>query len=498
MYGSPGILLLLCLIAAKPTVQTEPAASPRVVIVGAGASGIAAASRLLQNGIDDVLILEAEGRIGGRVNTVEFDDYVVDLGAQWVHGHEGNVAYDLAAPLNLTDHSDPFVFKLCTSNGAEIDPELTNNITNVFLYYLEQMNDTDLVGCSGSLSSCVEPKLREELAQYPALNETTIEELLWTYNIMVTGLDPADTWDDIAACQGNEEGSGGDRAVNWKNRGYSTILDILMKKLPNPEEELPVLNKTILNAEVTKIDYSSEDGPVKLTTKDGKEYVADHVIMTPSLGVLKAQHEAMFNPQLPESKIKNIKNIGFGNAAKVWLAFDDIWYNERDFKNLVYLLMWSDAYRNELENDPKKKWMPYTASVNIVEHKPRLLLLWISGKGGALMDDLTDEEVLEHSKELLHSFFSKDYNVTDPVAMIRSKWHQNKHFRGTYSYPSVDTAKTQTSARQLGEPVLKMGKPVILFAGEATNPGNYATVHGAIGAGWREADRLISLYSKNK
>lgn len=63
--------------------------------------------------------------------------------------------------------------------------------------------------------------------------------------------------------------------------------------------------------------------------------------------------------------------------------------------------------------------MPYTASVNIVEHKPRLLLFWISGKGGALMDDLTDEEVLEHSKELLHNFFSNDYNVSDPVAMIR-------------------------------------------------------------------------------
>lgn len=67
------------------------------------------------------------------------------------------------------------------------------------------------------------------------------------------------------------------------------------------------MNKTILNAEVTKIDYSSEDGPVKLTTQDGKEYLADHVILTPSLGVLKAQYETMFNPQLPESKIKNIK-----------------------------------------------------------------------------------------------------------------------------------------------------------------------------------------------
>lgn len=79
------------------------------------------------------------------------------------------------------------------------------------------------------------------------------------------------------------------------------------KKFPNPEEELPVLNKTILNTEVTKVDYSSEDSSVKITTLDGKEYIADHVIMTPSLGVLKAQYETLFNPPLPESKIKTIQ-----------------------------------------------------------------------------------------------------------------------------------------------------------------------------------------------
>lgn len=58
---------------------------------------------------------------------------------------------------------------------------------------------------------------------------------------------------------------------------------------------------------MTRVDYSSEDGVVKLITSGGKEYTADHVIMTPSLGVLKEQHETLFNPPLPASKVKNIK-----------------------------------------------------------------------------------------------------------------------------------------------------------------------------------------------
>lgn len=46
--------------------------SPKIIIVGAGVAGVAAASRLLSKGITDVTLLEAENRIGGRVHTVDF------------------------------------------------------------------------------------------------------------------------------------------------------------------------------------------------------------------------------------------------------------------------------------------------------------------------------------------------------------------------------------------------------------------------------------------
>lgn len=44
-----------------------------VIIIGAGVSGIAAATKLLKNNFNNFIILEAENRIGGRVLTLPFD-----------------------------------------------------------------------------------------------------------------------------------------------------------------------------------------------------------------------------------------------------------------------------------------------------------------------------------------------------------------------------------------------------------------------------------------
>lgn len=46
----------------------------------------------------------------------------------------------------------------------------------------------------------------------------------------------------------------------------------------------------------------------------------------------------------------------------------------------------------------------------------------------------------------------------------------------------------------LAVPILRNnGAPVLHFAGEATNRVHYATVHGAIETGWREAQRIIDM-----
>ena len=58
----------------------------QVVVVGAGLAGLAAAQRLHESGFEDVLVLEAQRRVGGRVHTIEHGDFLLELGAQWLHG----------------------------------------------------------------------------------------------------------------------------------------------------------------------------------------------------------------------------------------------------------------------------------------------------------------------------------------------------------------------------------------------------------------------------
>ncbi len=79
------------------------AGAARVVVVGAGAAGLAAASALVEEGVE-VVVLEARDRIGGRVWTDEVDGLVVDLGASWIHGVDGNPLTELAEEVDAAQH----------------------------------------------------------------------------------------------------------------------------------------------------------------------------------------------------------------------------------------------------------------------------------------------------------------------------------------------------------------------------------------------------------
>lgn len=116
-------VFILCVVVLIGSVYGN---SLRVVIVGAGSSGIAAASKLVQNGFTNVTLLEAEDRFGGRVNTIPFAGGFIDVGAQWCHGEKGNPSFELASPHGLLAPSilSTKNLRFAFPNGQQIDPEL--------------------------------------------------------------------------------------------------------------------------------------------------------------------------------------------------------------------------------------------------------------------------------------------------------------------------------------------------------------------------------------
>ena len=77
--------------------------SYQVAIIGAGISGLYAACNLIDLGIKDIVILEAQNRIGGRMHSIEIPDTKnqskkeenwIELGAQFCHGSYDNHLYN--------------------------------------------------------------------------------------------------------------------------------------------------------------------------------------------------------------------------------------------------------------------------------------------------------------------------------------------------------------------------------------------------------------------
>nr|UEP64275.1 enzyme-spermine oxidase [Cotesia flavipes] len=491
----PKLTLFLFVISAtiNNIVLAEPVHDARVIIVGSGAAGTAAASKLLQNGFNDVKIIEAENRTGGRLWAVKIGDYMMDMGGQWVHGEEDNVAFELAWPLGLLEHfNDRHVFttRFFNSSGEQLLPEVLSNVT-YFYFNLTENSDVNDIAKAESYGDFIIAKMEEYFKTLPEVTDDMKKSILYLFNLVQGSSDGSDDWTKLSPKMARDYPvCKGDLSINWKERTYTTILDIVMKKYPNPAEELPVLNNTILNSKVVKINYDSSDAPVEITTEDGKKYLADHIIVTPSLGVLKADHEKLFNPPLPDKQINAIQNLEMGHVAKIYLYYEDPWWHDEIF---VKFILWSDEERKQMEADPAKRWLLGYYTAVKVEHKPKVLCLWMTGPYVTEMEQVPEEEFNNKTLHFVNQFFGKLHNLTQPSIIKRSMWNTNDNFRGTYSYRSVTSDLKNAQNKDLAEPIMKNDRPVVLFAGEATDQ-HFSTVHGAIHSGWREADRLIKLY----
>lgn len=88
-----------------------------------------------------------------------------------------------------------------------------------------------------------------------------------------------------------------------------------------------------------------------------------------------------------------------------------------------------------------------------VEHKPNLLEFYIASRYSKAMEVVSEEKVFNQSVELLEKFMGNTFEISRPIAMMRTNWFTNPHFKGTYSYRDVESNERKVYPKTLEEPI---------------------------------------------
>lgn len=414
----------------------------KVIVVGAGISGLAAANKLNQEGFE-VLVLEAKDYVGGRIKSENVNGENFEIGASWIHGDKNNP-----------------VAEILKQEGAKLVP--TNFATSVF-YKNGQKVEIDEDNLSGFYSILDKEKengekdisLMEVWDKFVEKNKNkySIEELKDLWHILAfdietevgTDMKNISTWEYAE----EEEMKGGDKLVVG---GYNKVISHLANGLD-----------IRLNTIVNKVE--DKGNKVIVTSTSGENFEADEVIVTVPLGVLQ-KGTITFIPVLPDYKQKAINSLNMGNLHKTFITFDK--------------KSWDDVDTISILNDDNSKWGDFI-NVEPVFGKPILLVLH-AGENAKSLENKSDEELGEEAYEKLKSIYK---DATKPTTVVTSKWYADPFTLGSYSYvpPGATLSMYDDIAKPFGN---------IHFAGEHTTSEYPSTTHGAYLSGLRAAKEIVS------
>ncbi len=445
-------LHLASLVLAGAMTRTNTmaaAAQKKVIVIGAGMAGLAAAQELVKQG-HEVLILEGRDRIGGRVWTSDqWPDAPLDLGASWIHGVKGNPLTKLATAAKARTASTSYDRSLIYGPGGQLlTPKAQRQLAEwqarlekAILRAQDQDDDQ-------SIQTAVEDALdwadlttaERQLVDF-LLNSTIEQEYGGSTKVLSTH------WFD------DGKFFGGDDALFLD--GYGVLIRYLARSLA-----------ITLSEAVRTIDWSANQ--VKVTTTKAV-YTADRVIVTLPLGVLKAG-TVKFAPDLPAAKRKAIKTLGMGILNKCYLRFPHaFWPTDVDW----------------LEQIPAKRgeWTEWVSFMRVAELP--ILLGFNAADQGLAIEGWTDQAIVDSAMKTLRHLFGA--TIPDPLAYQLTRWGADPFACGSYSFNAVGTLPQMRD--QLGASLA--GK--LFFAGEATERHYASTVHGAYLSGVRAAKEVIAV-----
>ncbi|EEF48065.1 probable polyamine oxidase 5 [Ricinus communis] len=569
------------------------AKKPRIVIIGAGMAGLTAANKLYTSSTSskdmfELCVVEGGTRIGGRINTSEFGGDRIEMGATWIHGIGGSPVHKIAQEINSLESKQPWECmdgfwnepKTIAEGGFELNPSLVESISTLFknlmdfaqgkLVQASESSSGDGVDfynlaakaskiCTSngggvnvagkrSIGSFLRQGLdaywdsvkdQEQIKGYCTWSRKLLEEAMFTVheNIQRTYTSAGDLLTlDFDAESEYQMFSGEEITIA---KGYLSIIESLASVLP---KGLIQLGRTVARIEwQPEANHSMENGhghkPVQLHFNDGSVMCADHVIVTFSLGVLKAgigQDSGMFSPPLPSFKTEAISRLGYGVVNKLFLQLspknDAVTKGGDDVKaKFPFLQMAFHRQDSQLRHKRIPWWMRRTASISPIHKNSSVLLSWFAGKEALELESLSDEEIINGVSTTISSFLQQQTQPNKIVSskahelcngsvssencvesskgseikfskVLKSRWGNDPLFLGSYSYVAVGSSGDDMD--KLAEPLPRIGnfetdgcpQLQILFAGEATHRTHYSTTHGAYFSGLREANRLLQHY----
>ena len=423
--------------------EITPPNGKTVIVIGAGISGLAAAKKLKDKGFN-VIILEAQEKIGGRIRTDRSLGIAFDEGASWIHGPKGNPITNLASQADANTYlTDDDSLKVFDNNGTAY--------SDAFLdaQYTQFENALNAVRSIGTQSQSF-------LEVFNSLYPTQENNRLWKY--MLSAYLEFDTGGDISTLSSkyfddDEAFSGKDVIVT---NGYDKIANLLGQGLD-----------IRLNSRVTEVNYTSIKSLVNV---NGDSVEADYVIVSVPLGVLK-NNSVSFTPTLPIDKQGAIENTKMGNVNKFLFSWNTPFW-ETDVQYIGYTPDTKGKF-NYFMN--MLKFLPTTNS----------LMTFAFGDYATVTETMSDAEIISEVMAQLKTIYGN--SIPNPTNMLRTKWGQNINTFGAYSFAPNGTTSTDfdTMAKEISNK--------LFFAGEHTIRDYRGTVHGAYLSGIREADKIIAL-----
>ncbi|KAK9064078.1 hypothetical protein SSX86_017950 [Deinandra increscens subsp. villosa] len=454
----------------KDRILVENSTKLKVIVIGAGLSGLAAARQLMSFGYK-VTVLEGRKRPGGRVYTKKMEGgnrvAAADLGGSVLTGTHGNPLGILARQLSYPLHKIRDKCPLYRLDGQPVDSGVDAKVEVAFNQLLDKASK--LRQLMGEVSQDV--SLGAALETFWQVDgEPANPEEMSLFNWHLANLEYANAgllsrlslafWD-----QDDPYDMGGDHC--FLPGGNGRLVQALA-------ENVPILYEKTVNA----IRYGS-DG-VQVVVSGGQVFEGDVALCTVPLGVLKSG-SIKFNPELPQRKLDGIKRLGFGLLNKVAMLFPHLfWGTDLDMFG-------------HLSDDPSRRGEFFLFySYATVAGGPVLMAL-VAGEAAHSFECMPPTDAVTRILQILRGIYEpQGIDVPEPIQTVCTRWGCDPFSLGSYSNVAVGSSGDDYDI--LAESV---GDGRLFFAGEATTRRYPATMHGAFLSGLREAAN-IAHYATNR